>query len=280
MPANLPPQFFEIQGKLKTAKTKEEKIEIYEKLLAICPKHKGTEKVQEDLKRKIAKLKKEEEKRIKGKSLFFIKKEGAGQIIILGPANSGKTTLVNNLTGKNFEVADYPFTTKFPQPAMMKFENIQIQLVDTPPLSKDFAPGWMKNLCLTADGILILANFDKEIEEIKKILENWKIENEKIILTLKKEDLKKIEINSLKKKIFDSLRIVRIYLKPPQKKPDFENPLILKSKSKILDLIEEIKPGSLSNFKMAKLFKKDSKFPKIVGKDYTLEDEDIVEIKV
>jgi small GTP-binding protein len=305
MPANLPPQFFEIQSKLKSATTKEEKIEIYEKLIAICPKHKGTERVLEDLKRKIAKLKKEKEKKVRSQALYFVKKEGAGQVIIGGPQNSGKSSLLNSLTNAKAAVSDYPFTTKSPQPGMMPFENIQIQLVDTPPLSKEFSLGWLKNIYRGGDGILILFDLSQEnviekIKEIEEILKNWEINKEKVLFVGNKIDLprakenfeklkekikiaisteNKIGLESLKKEIFNLLGIIRVYSKPPQKEPDLKKPFIFKKNSTILDLIKEINPDLISRFKMAKLFKENIKSPRIVGKDYILKDGDIIEIR-
>lgn len=298
MPANLPPQFFELSAKLKEVETPEEKITILKEMLAICPKHKGTEKVQRDLKTKIAKLKKEAKikRKEKREELYFVKKEGAGQIVVVGPPNSGKTSLVNALTGTSFRVGDFPFTTSLPQPAMMKYEDILIQLVDTPPLTKDFQPGWLRNILKNCDGILAVFDVDQFKEnfcEFNEILKKWDIKK-KMILILNKidllENLKNFDeflkvsvkntfgLEELKKRIFEMLEIVRIYTKKPAREPDLEKPFILKKGSQLSDLIEEINPGIISNFKYAKLFKFGIKKPIIVGKDYIFEDKDIIEI--
>lgn len=303
MPANLPPQFFQLQKKLKETQDIESKIEILTEMLAICPKHKGTERTREELKRKIAKLRKEQKaikKSQKGFDLYQVKKEGAGQVLILGPPNAGKTSLVNLLTNSSFKVANYPFSTTLPQVAMMPFENIQIQLVDTPPLTKEFCPGWMKNLAQNADLLLIVLdgadNVQKQKSEIEEILTQWALQKkEKIFLinlknsnffqdvqvdfSLSIQSASQIEIEKLKKFIFEKLKIVRVYLKKPNKEPDFSKPLILKKGATLYNLLEEFLPLSLPQFKKAKLFKKSSKFPYLVGKDYLLEDEDIIEIK-
>lgn len=305
MAANLPPQFFELQKKLKEAKDSQEKIAILEELLRIVPKHKGTEKVQEDLKRKLARARKEEKRKPKQKPLFVIKKEGAGQVVIVGPPNSGKSSLLNLLTQANVKVAPYQFTTQIPQPGMMPYENILIQLIDTPPLTQDFFPGWMKEIIKNSDILLVLLDLSSEnlIEDIKffqnKISELnlrekkviWvgnkiDLEEAKNKLLLAKKDLeifpisvlKKIGIEELKRKIFKELEIIRIYTKVPNKEPNFTIPFIIKKGSKLLDLAKEIHEDLIKSFKFAKLFKKGEKKPKIVGKEYILEDEDIIEI--
>jgi small GTP-binding protein len=304
MPANLPPQFFELQQKLNQTKDIQEKIEILQEMLAICPKHKGTERVQEEIKKKIAKLKRTQPKKLKREEIYFVKKEGAGQVLIVGPPNSGKTSLTNLLCNTNFKVADYPFTTQLPTPAMLKFENILIQIVDTPPLSRDFKPGWLKNLARQADSILVLIDLENEpenqLKEIEEILSEWKIEKEKILLLGNKidserekenfEKLKKsveilgisvkgkIGIENLKRKIFESLKIIRVYPKEPKKKVDFENPFVLKRGTKLIDFVKEINEEWLKEFKGARLYEKNLKNFKIVGKYYELNDEDIIEI--
>ncbi|MFW6159998.1 MAG: GTPase [Acidobacteriota bacterium] len=161
MPANLPPQYFETEKKLKTAKTAQEKIAILEELLSIVPKHKGTEKLQAQLKSKIAKFRAQSQKKPavskRGPSLS-VEKAGAGQIILVGPPNSGKSSLIKALTNAHPEIGDYPFTTRFPYPAMMKYENIQIQLVDIPPVSEDFLEPWQAEIIKASDGILFVLN--------------------------------------------------------------------------------------------------------------------------
>lgn len=158
MPANLPPEYIETERKLKEAKTPQEKLEILEQLLAIVPKHKGTEKLQALLKTKISKLRQEMQRRpqvARHSPIAHLEKSGAGRVVILGSPNSGKSMLIKSLTGANPEVGDYPFTTRIPAPYMMKYENIQIQLIDTPPYLDDDIPSVLPELVRTADAVLI-----------------------------------------------------------------------------------------------------------------------------
>jgi ribosome-interacting GTPase 1 len=159
MPANLPPQYFEKEKELKKAKTPQEKVAILEELLAIVPKHKGTEKLQALLKTKIAKLKTQGQKSPAGArhtATFQIEKSGAGQVAVIGGPNSGKSSLIKALTNANPEIGDYPFTTRLPSPAMMPYKNIQIQLVDMPPITQDFFEFWQAELIKGADAVLLV----------------------------------------------------------------------------------------------------------------------------
>jgi ribosome-interacting GTPase 1 len=159
MPANLPPQYFEIEKRLKATTDPDDRIAIMEELLSIIPKHKGTEKLQAMYKTKISKLRSSSQKKAaksKHGSSHKIKKSGAGQVVLIGPPNSGKSALVESLTDIKLQVSDYPFTTTAAFPAMLKYENIQIQLVDTPPITPDYMEIWYPDLIKSSDAVLLL----------------------------------------------------------------------------------------------------------------------------
>jgi ribosome-interacting GTPase 1 len=159
MPANLPPQYFEAEKRYREAKTPREKVEALEEMLTIMPKHKGTDKLRADLRRKISKFKTQSQQK-KGvsrrESAYSVDKEGAAQVVVIGPANVGKSSLIATLTNATPEVADFPHSTWKPTPGMVPYENIQFQLVDTPPISRDYIDPWMADLIRRADILVIL----------------------------------------------------------------------------------------------------------------------------
>jgi len=164
MPANLPPQYFEAEKRFRAAKEPEEKIAALEAMLAIMPRHKGTDKLHAMLRQKIARFSQEAERKYATarRAGFYISREGAGQIMLVGPANAGKSQLLAALTEAITEIAEYPFTTKTPIPGMMKFEDIQIQLVDTPPIGHKEVRVLLANTLRNADIIAIIIDLSRE----------------------------------------------------------------------------------------------------------------------
>lgn len=175
MPANLTPQYLEAELKFKQAKTTPEKIKALEVMMAIIPKHKGTEKLRGQLKSRMAKLKEELQKRpsvARAEQAYNIKREGAAQVVLLGLPNSGKSSLLSYITNASSEVAEYPFTTQKPIPGMMRFENLQIQLVDTPPVQLEHNEPGFPNLIRNADALLLLVDLtDDPIFQVEVLLE-------------------------------------------------------------------------------------------------------------
>jgi len=167
MPANLSPEYHRAEERLRTARSPEEKIAALEEMLRVIPKHKGTDHMQADLKGRIAKLRKEGGKKGgKGGFSYIVPREGAGQVAMVGPPNTGKSALVAALTHATPAVADYPFTTREPVPGMMPFEDIAFQLVDLPPVSAQHAEAWVFDLIRYADLVWIVVDGERAIEGV------------------------------------------------------------------------------------------------------------------
>jgi len=186
MPANLPPEYYEVEKKLRETSDPAEKITLLERLHTITPKHKGTDKIRADLRKRISKLKNaSQSKKNLGKkeSVYKIPKEGGGQVVIIGPANVGKSALLDTLTNANPEVADFPFTTWKPTPGMMPVHDIQIQLIDTPPLNADHVEPDFLDLLRRTELLLLMVDLQNgplvQFEDSIALLEEHRIFSEK-----------------------------------------------------------------------------------------------------
>jgi ribosome-interacting GTPase 1 len=182
MPTNLPPEYFEVERRYRAATSPGEKAELLEELLGTIPKHKGTDKLRADLRRRLAKLKdaaQTHKKTGRQESAFQIDKEGAGQVVLVGPGNVGKSALVAALTNATPEVAPFPFATWTPTPGMMPMENIQIQLIDTPSLDRGFVEPELVHLIRRADLVLLVVNLEtdpvQQLEDTAAFLEEHRI---------------------------------------------------------------------------------------------------------
>jgi small GTP-binding protein len=321
VPANLTPQYYAAEEKYKQAKTTAEKIEALQEMLAVIPKHKGTEKIQANLKRRLAALREKKQQR-KSKSTynpFVVEKQGAGQVIIIGFPNSGKSALVSTLTKAKVKVADFPFATTIPETGMMNFEDVQIQLVDTPPLTAGNIPPGLTGTIRAADLLLIVVDIssDECLEHVEGIFSLLKEKNlaslsssqgkdqQPFILLANKIDLPKgreniqilrelypklkiITVSAatgknlevLRQRVFDALRVIRVYSKPPGKPPQLEKPFILPKGSTVLDFAASIHKDFIKKIKSAHVWGSTRFDGQAVAKSYVLEDKDIVELNI
>ncbi len=175
LPANLNPQYYEAEEAFRNAKSIEEKIAALEEMLAVIPKHKGTDKIQADIKKRISNFKKEGKKDKGGNRQddpYIIESQGAGQVVLIGFPNCGKSTLVKNLTNARVKIGSYPFTTPLPQPGMMPYEDIKIQLIDTPPLTEEGIPGPFLNTIRNGNMLLLFTDLGSEdcVDQLQLLL--------------------------------------------------------------------------------------------------------------
>jgi ribosome-interacting GTPase 1 len=176
MAANLTPQYLKAEEQYRRAATTEEQLQWLEVMLREMPKHKSSEKLQSELKQKISRTKKDldaERRTGKGGHGVRIPRQGAGTAIVLGGPNAGKSQLLRSLTRATPEVAPYPFTTHAPLPGMMPWEDVQVQLIDTPPIARDYLETYMQGLIRGADVAVLLVDLgtDEGIEQLQELLD-------------------------------------------------------------------------------------------------------------
>lgn len=176
MPANLTPQYKKAEEEYRRAQTPEDEVRCLELMLREMPKHKGTDKLQAELKAKISKARHEAEHAKqsgkKGPHGPHIQRQGAGRATIVGGPNAGKSQLLARLTRATPEIAPYPFTTREPQPGMMPWEDVQVQLIDTPPITADVLDPSVLGLVRGSDLALLMfdAGSDDGIDEFQAVL--------------------------------------------------------------------------------------------------------------
>jgi len=312
VPANLTPDYLAAEQIYKRADTSQEKIVALERMFAALPKHKGTEKMQADIKRRLSEARRESQKiRNAGAHsapAYLVKREGAGQIVLLGPPNSGKSQLVRALTHAHPEVADYPFSTRMPVAGMMPFEDVQIQLVDLPPMSAAFMEPWLPQVIRSADlSSLVVDPNDPdvlgEIDFVLTTLDGWRILPPRLLVANKldlpyaTENFRAVEelyceqfrcvggsavtgagLSHFARASFEALNLVRFYSKPPGKKPDFEVPYLLRRGSTVQDAAAHVHRDFAEHLRYARLFRRSHEHDGLmVERAHVVQDGDILE---
>lgn len=300
MPVNAHPEYIAAEGNYLKAKTLEERIEKLKIMISCAPAHKSGENLRKQLKTRLKKLIEQKEKSKKsGKSTKAgIKKEDM-QAVIIGKANSGKSSLLNALTNARTEMSSNRFSTTTPKIGMMHYNSADIQIIENPAIESEY---YDRGLTHTTDVLLILINSLGEIKEIEELTGNTNkkriiifnksdllSENEKrrIYSTLQSKKYNFVMISSinnegleeLKEKLFNSFDKLRIYTKEPGKEKS-KRPIILEPGANARDVAEKILKGFSQKVKETKIWGPSSKFPgQIVGLNHTLKDLDVVEFK-
>jgi hypothetical protein len=178
MPTNVTPEYKKAEAAYKRARDPRERLELLNEMHRTIPKHKGTEHLRAEIKTKIKELKDELSGPTRGGARTgpptFVRPEGAAQIAILGPPNTGKSTLHAALTGSHTQIGLYPFTTQHPEPGMLSVNDATIQLVDLPPISNDHPIAWIGNTLQSADGALLVIDLSQPgcVEQIVQLVDS------------------------------------------------------------------------------------------------------------
>jgi len=390
MPANLPAEAKHKWSEVAATKNPQEKIQKLEEFLSLVPKHKGTERLRGQAKRQIALLRKEiierKQRKIgKGGPKFFLEKEGAAQIVILGPTKVGRSSLLTAVTNAKVDVSDYPYTTREPTPGMLQYKDLQFQIIEAPALAEGSSESEFRDiqtlaLARNADGLLLMVDLsqnpskqlsmiinelekariiikkphakveiekqhlgaglritvigrlvDCTLKDVENMLKSYRISDgvvkiygeatlddvedaifestiyrpaiviaNKIDVPEASERLRELKnivgtetrilpvscktrvgLELLGKEIFESLDIIRVYSKEPNKKEHSPKPFILKKGATVLDFAKQIHSDFYKQFAYAKVWAKRLTFsPQKVGLTFPLEDGDIVKIHI
>ena len=328
MPTNLPPEYFNAEERYKEAATPQEKVARLEELISTVPKHKGTDKLRADLRKRLSKLKASAESKkgvTRHVSAFSIQREGAGQVAVIGPPNSGKSSLVTALTNASPEISAAPFTTWTPTPGMMQYEYVPIQLIDTPPLHDSYVEPAFMDLLRRCDLLLLLLDLQTDppadLKNSLKLLAQYNIrpmpENEagefdpriryrEFIYSVNKYDDESDEeiweiiqeliedappmipisaktghnLRQLCRRVFERLKVMRVYSKPPGEDPDLTTPFILEEGSTVEEFAVKVHRDFYDQLKSARIWGSGSFDGQIVSREQVLRDGDIVELRI
>ena len=315
MPANLTPQYMDAEKRFKAAQSVEDKITALEEMMATIPRHKGTEKLQAELKKKMSALRKDAEQSKKGvrRESFVVEREGARQLALVGAPNAGKSRLVRALTHATPEVADYPYTTRTPIPGMMVFENVRLQLVDLPPISAEYTESWVPQIIRNADAVFWVFDLSDDavldvLDETHEFLMNAHTDlgTMKVLMVGNKGDTEGAEeraaivrevyqnrfpmttisaakassegIEQFKRLVYDFLDVVRVYTKAPGKKPDLTDPYVVKRGSTVLDVAEKVHRDFAQNLKYARIWGVGKVDGIMVPRDFVIDEGDVLEL--
>jgi ribosome-interacting GTPase 1 len=313
MPANLTPDYHRAEDNFRHATTVEEKIDALEEKLRVIPKHKGTDGLQADIKARIAKLRKQPASKAgKAAHSHMIPREGAGQIALVGPPNTGKSSLVAVLTHAKPAIADYPFTTREATPGMMPFEDIAFQLIDLPPLNEEHVEPWVFDIVRRADLLWVVVTVENAVDGLeltRRVLQAKGIDIETVKSALVvttgidreggEEDVAIVDelldhrwpltpvsvttqrgLDELARRTFAALNIVRVYTKQPGKPADRAAPFTLPRGATVGDLAARVHNDLAASMRHARVWGPSAYDGQVVHADHVLVEGDVVEIHV
>ncbi len=326
MPANLPPHYYIAEQKYRASRNSAEKVAALQEMLSATPKHKGTDHLRADLRAKVARAMDELERPKQGSGQpqpYAIRKEGAGQAVLIGLPNAGKSQLLASLTGASAKVADYPYTTRIPLPGMLPYENVRIQLVDTPAINDHEVQARLFSMLRNTDLLLMVVDLSgdplSQADEIVSELDRYGFQllrqgdeagpddyrvSMRCLLVANKADAEGADIafefleelygtqfpivrvsaatgvglDDLARKVFAALSKVRVYLKGRGAQPDYDEPLVLDKGSVVQDAALSVHKDWTRKIKYALLWGSGKFGGQRIGRDYVLDDGDVIEL--
>src|SRR3989344_13128 len=245
--------------KYAQAKSREEKMAALEEMISLLPRHHGSENAHAQLKSRLAKMKKEGEK--KGATRVGIQKEGDAQVCLLGYTNSGKSQLLAAITDAKPEIAPYEYTTVKPEVGMMDWKGVKVQIIEIP---STFEPAYV-SIARTAELIVLVIKNPKEEKMLREMLEDKFIRTKALTTDPRAE-----APGSVKERIWKALGRVVIYTKQTN------TPMSLLKGATVRDAAKIIHKDFIKNFRFARIQR--GRTLKQVGLDYALSDGDVIEI--
>lgn len=303
MPINAGPEYFAAKLRYEAARTTRDRIKALQEMITAAPKHKSSEHLLAQLRKKLADLKKElvtnaKKKAGSGGGGWAIRKEGDAQVVLLGYPSSGKSTILSRLTNAKPLIADYPYTTQAPEIGTMKYSNVDVQLIEVPAIAEGTSESErgsaLFSIVRNADGLVLVVDardFQRQLSVVMNELKKSGITGKPALAIVTKGSradavgnieprVKTIEDKDpevLKREIWEMLGKIRVYTRKGERTE--ERPMVMKKESTVRDFTSMIHKELLDDFRFARVWRKGSPYSgQRVGLDFALRDEDTVEI--
>ena len=292
MPTNVSPEYKKAEEAYRQAREPKERLDCLKQMLSTIPKHKGTEHLQADIKSRIKDLTEELAGPKKGGKrsgpALAIRPEGAAQVALLGPPNSGKSALHVRLTGSRAPSGPGPFITQFPEPGMLPFEDIAFQLLDLPSMSPEHSPPWIASSLQSCDAALLVVDLADPacVDNVQFILDT--LEGKKVVVL---EELLDVHYPTLRVSaetgqglgelatwLFRALGVVRVYTKAPGKEVERDRPFTVRQGDAVLDVARLVHKDIAEGFRFARMWGAAVFDGQQVGAEQPVADGDVVEL--
>ena len=284
MPINAGPEYMEAELEYQRAASSDEKLAGLRRMLKTVPKHKGSEKLVGEIKKKISKLLQQQEKqrlmaKRSGRALAGIKKEGVARVCILGTTNVGKSTLLAKITNAKPRISEYAYTTTWPEVGVIDYVGMKVQVIEIPSLVPDFSKtengGYFVSIMKESNLMLVIYKNEEDRRLVRAELKRMHLDIHS--LEISRQDARE-RPQEIPWKIWKNLGLIKVYTKQPHRAKDFP-PIALEKGATIRDLAAKIHKDFVQKFRHARVFGSSVKFPgQQVGLQHVLADDDVVEL--
>ena len=284
MPINAGPEYMEAELEYQRAISSEDKLSAMRKMLKTVPKHKGSEKLVGEIKKKISKLLAQQEKQRQiakrtGRAFSSIKKEGVARVCIIGTTNAGKSTLLARITNAKPRISEYAYTTTWPEVGVMDYVGMKIQVIELPAIVKDFLKtenrGYFISIMKESNLLLVICKNEEDRRLVRAELKKMHLNISSLEISQQEARERPQEVPW---KIWKNLDLMKVYTKQPHRAKDFP-PIALEKGATIRDLASKIHKDFVQKFRHARVFGSSVRFPgQQVGLQHILADDDIVEL--
>jgi uncharacterized protein len=246
--------------------------------------------------------------RVVQRDSIAVRREGAAQVALVGPPNSGKSSLLHALSHVQIQIADYAFTTLRPVPAITRIGGVLVQLVEIPGLisgaTEDRGGGRaLLGVLREADAIVYCQAVNaplKALLEVRAEVSAAGIQLNALLAGTKMDEAREgglaalgaalpdlplvgvsviddASLSTLKEAIWKLTGLIRVYLRH-EREVD-EEPVALQPGATVAKVAATIHRDLSANFRGARIWGPSARFDgQHVGRDQPVQDGDVVQI--